>query len=64
MKHYYLEPYKEKSFWYVDKINSDTGSRLRRFEFASENLANQFLTTKNVYIDGELIHSSYNNKLS
>lgn len=64
MKHYYSEPYKEKSLWYVDKINSETNKTIHRQQFASENLANEFLTTKNVYMDGELIHTSYNTKLS
>lgn len=57
MKHHYSPPYKEKSLWYVEKINSQTKNVLRRHEFANRKLADEYLETINIYIDGELKYS-------
>lgn len=57
MNYNYSEPYKEKSLWYVNKINSDTGKTLKRLEFSSKVLADAWLDTIHVYINGELLYS-------
>lgn len=53
---YYTQPTKEKSVWVVNKMNSD-GKREMRHEFGSKLLANEFLETINIYIDGKLVYS-------
>lgn len=57
MTHYYSEPYKEKSLWFVEKIEVGTNKVLMKHQFSYEGLADTFLNTINIYINGEKMYS-------
>lgn len=58
--HYWTEPTKLKSKWTVTKIGfevpPDTLNQV--YEFNSKNDADSFLSSKNFYINGNLVHTS------
>lgn len=56
MIHYWSEPYKHKSLWYIDKISNESGNRLQNIEFTSKKLADAFLNTVHIYVDGKLVY--------
>lgn len=54
--HYWTEPFKVKSTWTVEKKGTD-GTVLQTIPFATRKLADEFLETVNVYIDGKLLYT-------
>ena len=61
---YYTEPQKEAkkekgsnaNLWFVNQINRASGKVHEKFQFHSEQACNDFLNTKSVYINGELMY--------
>lgn len=54
--HSWSDPYKEKSQWKVDKISESGEKTLQVIDFHTEKLANTFLKTIHVYVDGKLCY--------
>lgn len=54
--HYWTAPFKVKSTWNVEKKGPD-GTVIQTFPFATHKLADEFIETVNVYIDGKLMYS-------
>lgn len=56
MNHFWSEPYKYKSLWYIDKVNKESGKVIQSIELTGKKLAETFLNTVHIYINGELMY--------